>query len=103
MRRPARARYSADEVEALVEGYEELTYQRDTTRRGQRVVHGLIDVRRAIPLLDPPLLEAVMLFGVAGFGATEASRRTGVSVSTVYRRYQRGLEQLARILNGGSH
>lgn len=94
-------RYSHEEVESLVEGYEELRQARDTSRRGLRILHGLLDMDRALRALTHKQRQVVVLSGLLGFNYRQAAELLGISPSTARRRYLHTLESLTEIMNRG--
>lgn len=88
--------YTADEVEALVEGWQEL---RESSRPFVRV--RLMDLERSVPRLTLPLRQAVVLHGQLGYSLRAVGQMIGASPMTVLRRYRNGLEQLLTTMNGG--
>lgn len=88
--------YDLDEVQVLVDEYQELRY---STRPFVRV--RLMDLDRALPQLSTPLYQAVLLHGMLGLSIRAAGRAVGVDGATILRRYRSGLEQLRRAMNGG--
>lgn len=89
--------YSEEEVEAVVEGYDELTGLRHKSFIQVR----LLDVELAMRKLSMPHRQAVMLCGLMGFTTRAAGGIMGVSSTTMHKRYRRGLRELVQILNGG--
>lgn len=89
--------YTTTELDTLVTEYEELGYL-----RGRKAfVHvRLIDLDRVFKLLPPAEAEAIFLIGVCGHTQRESAKIAGVSQSTMSRRFIRGLDYLARYLNG---
>ena len=89
--------YSDDEVEALVEGYDEL--------RGKRhrvfILVRLLDLELALRRLSLPHRQAVLLCGMVGLTTRSAGKLVGVSATTMHKRYRRGLREIVNILNTG--
>lgn len=91
-----RGRYSEEEIEALVEGYEELRYL-----KSRAYIHvRLMDLEQATQKLPAKEYQAVLLCGLIGLSTRWAGSVLGVSKDTVHRRYKKGLERLQKILNG---
>jgi DNA-directed RNA polymerase specialized sigma24 family protein len=90
--------YSAEEIEAVVENYDELQYLRYKSWVQVR----LMDIDMALRSLRPKHYEAVLLCGMFGLTVRTAGILVGVSKDTMHRRYVRGLGDLARFLNGGT-
>lgn len=89
--------YTTTELDTLVTEYEEL----GSLRGRKAFVHvRLIDLDRVFKQLPPVEAEAVFLIGVCGHTQQESARLVGVSQSTMSRRFIRGLDYLARYLNG---
>jgi DNA-directed RNA polymerase specialized sigma24 family protein len=91
-----RARYSEAELEAVVEGYEEL---REHPNKGWIHVR-LIDLSRAYHILAPEQRQAVLLCGIHGYSTRQAGKLLELSHSTVARRYAAGLDAMKSYLNG---
>lgn len=89
--------YEPDEVQVLVDEYQELRY---SSRPFVRV--RLMDLERALPQLSTPLYQAVLLHGMLGLSIRAAGRAVGVDGATILRRYRSGLEQLRHAMNGGT-
>ena len=92
-------RYTAEEVEAVVEGYEELRALR--YKPGIHV--RLMDVEQALKRLSIPHRQAVLLVGMHGLAERTAGRLIGASQPTMSRRYTRGLAEIVNYLNGRTH
>ena len=90
-----RVNYSVEELEALVEGYEEL---RSTRKLWIRV--RLVDLSRAYMRLSKEHQSAVFLCGFYGLSTRGASPLLNVSHVTVAKRYANGLRAMVRYLNG---
>lgn len=90
-------RYTEDEVEAIVDGYAELTGYRQKPYLQVR----LLDVERGLRRTSLVYAQAMFLVGMLGLSLREAGKVLGVSKDTVYRRYSRGIQELTRKLNGG--
>lgn len=89
--------YTLDEVEALVGGYSEL----EPVRHKLKWLVRLCDIDTAIRNMPPKEYQAVLLVGLIGVDTRTAGEALGVSHSTVWRRYQRGLDWIVSYLNGG--
>lgn len=100
--RPRGSNYSPGEVEALVDGYEELRARRDTHRAGLRYLVYLADLDRAVARLTRKQREAVVLHGKVGLSYAECGRRLGISGGAVAARYHHALERLTVLMNGGT-
>lgn len=88
--------YSIEELEALVEGYEELRYVGDTKAW---VLVRLCDLSRAFNRLDRNHQRAVLLMGMYGLTSRAAASYLGVSHTTVANRYRNGLQAMQNYLN----
>ena len=98
----ARANYSRNEVEALVEGYEELVAQKDVDRQHRlRIVHGLLDLDGAVATLTDKQRQAIVLMGKVGLSHRQAGELLGVDHTSMWQRYQHGLDRLTEIINRG--
>ena len=93
-----RANYSAEEVEAVTEGYEELVEFNHKAWINVR----LIDLRRAYASLKPERQQAVLLCGLLGYSTRQAAPVLQVSHTTVANRYKAGLDAMKIYLNGDS-
>lgn len=93
--------YSRTEVEALVEGWEELHQQRDVSRRRLRIVHGLLDLGRAMPVLTLKQRQAIFLMGHLGFNHRQGAAILGISPSAMWERYEHALTRLTEIMSRG--
>jgi hypothetical protein len=91
--------YSFEEVEALVEGYEEM---RDRRSRLAWLVR-YCDLDRALPQLNRKEYEAVLLVGKFGFDTRTAGALVGASHTAMWKRYRRGIQSLTDRLNGISY
>jgi len=87
--------YSAEEVEAVAEGYEEL----DRVDKAWIQVR-IIDLRRAFDTLKPERQQAVLLVGLLGYSTRQAASYLQVSHTTVANRYKAGLGAIQAYLNG---
>lgn len=96
MRSKIRPNYSVDEIEALVEGYEEMYAYRHKLKWLVRYC----DLDLALRRMPPKEYQAVLLIGLIGHTTRDAGRAMGVSHETMWKRYKRGLEWLAQYLNG---
>ncbi len=95
-RRYFRSPYTPEEIEALVEGYEELTFLRQRPAISVR----LMDLERAIEALNQKTREAVLLYGIVGLSNEAAGRVLGISEAAVRKRFRHGLEDILYFLNG---
>lgn len=91
--------YSAEEVEAVAEGYEELCEDEGKAWIFVR----LIDLRRAFEQLNPQRQQAVLLCGLMGYSTRQAAPMLQVSHTTVANRYNAGLDAMQAYLNGVRH
>lgn len=89
--------YGSGEVKWLVEDYAELTYKRYYLG----ILVRLLDLECALKKLSRPHYEAVLLCGMCGLTTRTAGTLTGVSHTTMHKRYQRGLLDLTDKINGG--
>lgn len=92
-------RYSREEIDALAEGYEEL---REVDNKAWILVR-LVDMWRAYRHISKPYQESILLVGMLGYSTRGAAELLGVSHTTVYKRYTRGLEAMRNYLNGEYH
>lgn len=60
----------------------------------------LADFSRAYKKLSPPLRAAVLVIGLAGMTVRESEEVLDCSYPTIWRRYNRGLEDLHAYING---
>lgn len=88
--------YSDNEVRVLVEEYEELSGLRSKAWVQVR----LLDIEQAYKHLPPAEKEAVLLCGFLGLTVRTAGNLLFTPKSVMFRRYMRGLDYLARYLNG---
>lgn len=93
-----RSNYTVDEVDALVEGYEEMKPHRHKLKWLVRYC----DLDLALRHMPPKEYQAVLLVGLIGLSIYDAGPVMGVSPSTMWRRYRRGLEWLTNFLNGAN-
>lgn len=94
---PSMTNYGSGEVKWLVEDYEELTHKRHHVG----ILVRLLDLEIALKKLSRPYYEAVLLCGMAGLTTRTAATFTGVSHTTMHKRYTRGLLDLTEKINGG--
>jgi DNA-directed RNA polymerase specialized sigma24 family protein len=100
--RVAKANYSRGEIEALVEGYEELVVQKDVDRKRRlRIVHGLLDLDAATDSLTQKQSQAIILMGRLGFSYRQAAELLRVEPNAMWERYQHALDRLTEIINRG--
>lgn len=85
-----------EEVEALVEGYQELAPSAKPFIRVR-----LLDLRRSYPHLPAPEKEAILLHGVSDLTLADIKARTGSPTRTTWSRYRSGLRRLTWLLNTG--
>ena len=89
--------YGSEEVECLVEDYEEL----NGVRSKAWVQVRLMDLDLAYASLPPAEKEAVLLVGFMGLSVRTAGDLVGIDhPSVMWYRYQRGLDYLSRYMNG---
>lgn len=91
-----RSNYTVDEIEALVEGYEEMR----ATRHKLAWLVRYCDLDLALRHMPPKEWQATLLVGLIGVSIQHAGRAMGVAPTTMWRRYRRGLEWLTNYLNG---
>ena len=89
--------YSEEEVEAIVEGYSELTELRFKSFIQVR----LLDLERVLRRLSVPYRQAILLCGMVGLTTRSAGKLVGVSAVTMNKRYKRALQEILRQLNTG--
>jgi Sigma-70, region 4. len=95
---PPTSNYSVDEVEVLVEQYDAVKALRDRPRLNWLVRY--CDLNLALRHMPPKEYQAVLLVGLIGLSVQHAGQLLGVSGSTMWRRYRRGLVWLTNHLNG---
>lgn len=88
------ASYSSEEVEALLEGYIELD------RNKLWILVRMADLEKHLSKVPPKYLEALFLLGIMGCSTRMAAEMSGVSHSTIWVRYTRGVMYLTEKLNG---
>jgi DNA-directed RNA polymerase specialized sigma24 family protein len=91
-----RSNYTLDEVEGLVEMYEEVESIKDQLW----VLVRYADLDIALRKMPPKLYQATLLVGLIGLDTRWAGKQFGVSHDTMWRRYRMGLEWLTNQLNG---
>jgi DNA-directed RNA polymerase specialized sigma24 family protein len=89
--------YSLEEVEAILDGWEELQELRHKAWIHVRVM----DVERTVRRLPRVYREAILLCGMIGLTTRTAGKLVGVSHTAMRKRYMRGLDVLVIKLNGG--
>lgn len=89
--------YSVEEVEALVENYQELSFY---YRHKQYIQVRLLDVEQSLPRLREKERTAVFLCGVMEYTTRAAGKLVGASKDTMHRRYLKGMESLFARING---
>ena len=94
-----RAKYTLDELIAITDEWEAWTEYRDRLN----ILVRLMDTMQALRVLSPPQAEAVFLIGLAQLTTREAAKLAGVTPMGVWKRYQRGLENMAHYLNGETY
>lgn len=90
-----RPNYTEDEVEALIEGYSELS----ATRHKLYLLVRLCDLDLAIRAMPPKEYQATLLVGLIGIDIRAAGVALGVSHQTAWRRYRRGITWITDFLN----
>jgi len=91
-----RSNYTLEEVEGLVEMYEEVE-----AIKGQLwVLVRYADLDIALQKIPPVLRQAVLLIGIFGVDTRWAGDVLGVPHVTMWRRYRMGLQWLTNRLNG---
>lgn len=95
--RKLRPNYSEEEIIALVENYQELSFY---FREKQYIAVRLMDIERTLPKLHKAERTAVFLCGVMAYNYRAAGELTGVSKDTMSRRYAKGLVDLFGRING---
>lgn len=91
-------KYTPREVEALVEGYEEL----NASRHKSWIQVRLMDIDQCLRRVNPDHATALVYYGMAGYPLRQVASAVGVSKDTILRRYRRGLQELVDYLNSGS-
>ena len=92
--------YSPGEVQALIEGYQEFSRTKDTSRGRIGLLVRLCDLDVAFNHLPSKPYQAVLLVGLLNIPTREAGELLGVSSSTVGRWYLDGIEWMTDYLNG---
>ena len=87
--------YSLEEITALADGWEELQEHDNKSW----ILVRMVDIRRAMDILDRPHHEAVLLVGFLGLSSRKAAEVLDVSHTTVARRYSEGVAKMAKFLN----
>ena len=95
--------YTRDEVEVLIEEYEELINLPDTTRKGLMILLRLMDIQRAVRRLPMFERRVVVLYGMGRLPAREVGQILGVSWVQVLRMYIHGLRRTIALLNGRTY
>jgi DNA-directed RNA polymerase specialized sigma24 family protein len=90
-------KYSREEVESILEGWEELRELRHKAWIHVR----MMDVDRILWSLPRVYKEAILLCGLVGLTTRTAGKLAGVSHTAMRKRYIRGVERLVIRLNGG--
>lgn len=99
MKTPRRtSNYSVDEIEVLVEEHDAVSAVCERMRTNWLVRR--LDLNIAIRHMPPKEYQAVLLVGLIGLDIRSAGQHMGVSGTTMWRRYRRGLEWLNNYLNG---
>lgn len=98
-RKPLRAKYTLDELIAITDEWEAWANYKDRLS----ILVRLMDTMQAMRVLSRPQAEAVFLIGLAQLTVREAADIAGVSHQAVWKRYQRGLDNMAHYLNGESY
>ena len=96
--------YTRREVKGLVDNYAELKGRRDTTPGFPLfLLLALVDLDRAIANLPPKEYQAILLHGLLRQTVRGAAAGLlGVSPTTLYERYESGLEWITDFLNGAT-
>lgn len=94
--------WSAEQVEALVEDYQQLAELADTSPRGMRWLILLIDLNVVLEQLTPREWEVVLLHGLLGIPARETAQELAISHTAVVKRYRQALEYIHWQMNGGT-
>ncbi|MEM2990229.1 MAG: hypothetical protein QXQ02_03490 [Halobacteria archaeon] len=89
-------RYTVEEVDALIEGYDELRHGRLKPWIWVR----LIDLDRAFQRLDKKHRVAVLLCGIANISVRTAANLAGIPYKTMYNRYKEGVRRILFYLGG---
>ena len=88
--------YSFEEVEALVEGYFDLSEYKTKLK----ILVRLADLERVFPRLPQAEKQALLFHTMMGMPADRAGKRLGCSPATVERRCRSGLERLVNLIHG---
>lgn len=96
-----RTSYSEAEVEYLISHYTQLRTRADTNPRRLWIVVRLADLERAMRFLRHDYAEAVFAYGLLGLDSRAAGEFLETSDRSVMKRYQRAIEELAYVMNGG--
>ena len=96
MKRPP-ANYTPDEVEAIVEGYQEFCAKRSRPMLQVR----LLDVEAYFTRLPRLEREALIFHGVSALTLDEIMARAGVPTQTTLDRYESAIKRLTHLMNRG--
>lgn len=89
--------YTAEEVEALIEGYLELS---ENCRHKAYIQVRLLDIEATLRRLRPAERNAIFLCGIMEITVRTAADILGVDHVKMWRRYRKGLDILLAKLNG---
>ena len=98
MRRPS---YRPRDIEELIDTYEAVVCQRDTTTRGLRHLIAVADLKRGMHTMPLALREPLILYGIGGYSAEAVGKALSISHTAVLKRYRHALEHLDVAMNGG--
>ena len=98
---PNRPNYNRAEVEALLEEYMALLDLERLHGVSKSLICWKMDMDRAFRHLPAKERDALFLIGVVGVPKAVVTKLLKCSLSTVYRRYNSGLDRLILLMNGG--
>jgi DNA-directed RNA polymerase specialized sigma24 family protein len=97
-----RSPYGEKEIRAMIETYEVLRAQANTSPRGMRALISIADLDRALARLEKKHWEVVLLHGLIGVPQEGTAQLLHVSQQAVSKRYRKGLEDTLFYINGGT-
>lgn len=98
-RKPFRAKYTLDELIAITDEWEYVAGYRDRLW----VLVMLMDTMSAMKVLSDKQKQAVFLIGLCQMRQEDAAALCGITQPAMWKRYQRGLENMAHYLNGETY
>lgn len=97
--KPFRAKYTLDELIAITDEWEFVAGYRDRLW----ILVLLMDTMAAMKVLTVKQKQAVFLIGLCQMRLEDSAAVCGVTKQAMWKRYQRGLENMAHYLNGESY